>query len=181
MTKNKGLHYKKNKLEKRKGSGFIHHFTSNFSDDFFGFVVKESKDFYYYVDPITITWMNKIKIENWQDVIEMKKIHKNLIKIKEIDINYSFEEWIFEYPISEEELIRFNDVSLFFGTFYRFKNHNLTRRLELTIGYISPYMPHTRLEEFVSFVFEKNKTNKERLRLLMSEEITKFLKYKGSN
>ena len=160
----------------------MYHFRFYLSDGFNGYLLCENESSYTYISPITYIWIQKLGWSNWEDVIETYEIDKRFVlKLEPINRTNTFEEWFFEYPVNEDTLRHFNDITLFFETFTEYRlASSITSRLEMTIHRMEKRIPIVHLESLVAFAYKHYSKHPDRLRLFYSPLIRKYRTTEGN-
>lgn len=140
------------------------------------YLVREQDFFYEYVSPFTYMWMQKVQLPQWKECIETLKIEKDAVSLRPSTRKFTYEEWIFNYPIDASTLPHFQDITSFFEAFSLYVNESPTDKLERTIKTVEQRMPRDTLESLVTFVYHQHIKHPDRLHLLFSPLIAKYVK-----
>jgi hypothetical protein len=151
-------------------------FSSKIFSEFDAVLVAENDNNYIYSEPLPYLWSVRLKerfgLET--DIFPLKKIEKSMVQVGGSLKTMCYDEWIFDYPISSQNLIDCACVFRFFESFAKHSDEPLAVRLKNTILDTEKYMPFYQMQELVTFVCDKNVKDADRLRLLFCDVINKY-------
>lgn len=142
---------------------------------FEGYFIKEDSENFYICNHFCYSWLDFIEKKEWVNLIQLSSFDKKLFKYHNCEIDKKVEEWVFEFPIHEENLKNFHMIADFFDFFLSQKGEHPVADLNKTILIMKKQIPIHILKPLVEFVLSHKIKDENRLRVMLSEEIRNIL------
>lgn len=152
-----------------------HQVSSRVSSDFIGVLLHESESTYIYMEPLIYLWWKKQASAPIQD-FPLFEFNKSTVRTTPQQTIFEAEEWLLEFPTQQHTAQDLSYCLIFFTTFILHHQEPMTIRLEKTIELTRTHIPFYLLQPLVLFVFEHSQQDRDRIRLLLSETINKYIR-----
>lgn len=152
----------------------IRYFTPFDDVPFTGYLVKREGNLASIATPICFDWLNHI---NRLD--EIKNVNLMLYFLDDVVFDCPIKKienvWFFEFPLTKEDISLLNSISIFFEYIQYSTPQTIVKDLIRALGGVSSSLPKDTRRRLVKFTEKHLSTNANRLELLLSEDIQKYL------
>lgn len=145
---------------------------------YIGYLIEEKEGFLYICDELCAVWLLKLNKTKWFPQTNCRILHKEFYSYERITGYHSPPEyeWVFDFEILEKDNVSFFYIAHFFERFCHMNNLALTKRTVKCIQESEMFLDKKTIKRIVTFIFDKNKNDKDRLRFITNETIYRYLK-----
>ena len=141
-------------------------------------VIKEDEDSYYAIPYFTYEWFTRKGWSEHWDLLNYHIFQDCYYQLCERTTTFTYEgyEWLFEFDIAPEDASHARKIGWFFHQFATWNDMSISERLERLLAYGPITLPPTSvLKKMLAFIVDRYDQHKERLFLLLSPTIQRYI------
>jgi len=153
---------------------YIHYYDSHSNDVYTAFLAKEDEQFFYLCEPLIHEWLHRLDKQEWFHHITYQKMDKQAFFYQETSFKPSWEEWMFTFPLLEEDLRYIKGIVYFFETFFNYHEFPFIKRIEICLRHKRYPITEDLRSRIIQFIGQQFK--QEKVRMIFCDKIRPYLK-----